>query len=101
MPGQSYTLITGNAQATGEVVGLPAQPALLKGRLSAAGGAATINVYGYVGKDDNAPTLLATFDLTGANDRAEWLIDSEPWTHLRADIANASGGAVATCVVGY
>jgi hypothetical protein len=101
MPGQSKTLVQDTAQATGLIVGLPWHTALLKARLSSAGGSATVVVYGYVGADDSAPSTIATFTLSGANDHAEWLIDGEPWSHLRADITAIAGGATATCSMGY
>lgn len=101
MPGQSKILVQGTAQATGDVTGMPWHTALLKARLSSAGGSATVVVYGYVGAADTAPSTIATFTLSGANDHGEWLIDGEPWSHLRADITAIAGGATATCSMGY
>lgn len=101
MPGQSTNLVAGTGLTTGSVVGLPWHTALVKARLSAAGGSATVVLYGYIGANDNAPSTIATFTLSGANDHGEWLIDGEPWSHLRADITAIAGGATATCSMGY
>lgn len=104
MTSRVVTLVSGGATATGTAFDwIPSGTGtgLVQAYLDADGGTATVILYGRLGT--GAPwRLLATFELSGANDTGEWLIDNEPWAQLRADITAISGtGAMAACEVGY
>lgn len=73
------------------------RPMLLRGYLSAAGGTATVNVYGRNGGSGSPQRLLVTFTLSGASDEATPYYLDEPWEEVKAELVSPTGGAVATC----
>jgi len=100
MTNSSTLLHTGTSAVTdGGWFKMAGPLALLRSYLSAAGGSATVNVYGRTTESDPSK-MLVTFTLSGANDAAEYLLE-EPRLELKAEIAAIAGGATATAVAGY
>ena len=94
------TLHRGTTVTTGSAHRMMADTYLISAYLAASGGTATCNVYGRISAE--APwgtTPLVTFGLSGANDRAQYLLN-EPWFEIKADIS-AIASATATITAGY
>ena len=44
------------------------------------------------------PTLQVTFTLSGANDKASYIIDKENWPQIRARVTSISGAVVNSAI---
>lgn len=91
------------ATGQGAWVPSPMTPISLEAYLDGAGGSATIEVHGSniaAGVTPGAGTLMATFTLSGANDRASQDKPNARYFYMCANVTAISGGAKAQVAMG-
>lgn len=66
--------------------------------LSAAGGTASVDIETRM--LGGPPTLQCTFTLSGANDKARYILDKENWYETRARVTAIGGSAVVNVAMG-